>query len=96
MAHLDEAGRKALLDELSGMKFNRAKFKLLRMDPAGRLLYYRNVQHSGEWHTKFVLAGLGAAVTLVEVNHAENDQYRNKQNFEFVNVIVEPTADNRA
>ena len=96
MAHLNETERRALLNDLSGMKFNRAKHRLVRMDPEGRLLYFRNVQQSGEWHTKFVLESLGAEVTLIEVNHAENNQYRNKQNFEFVNVIVEPTADNRS
>jgi len=96
MAHLNETERKALLDELSGMRFWRARFKLRLMDPAGRLLYYRNVQQAGEWHTKYILEGLGTAVTLVEVNHAENNQPRNKQRFEFVNVIVEPTADNRS
>ncbi len=95
MAYLDVAQRKTLLDEISDMKYGRAKFRLLRMDPKGRLAYYRNVQQSGEWHTKFILEGLGTAVTLVEVCHTENNQARNKQKFEFVNVIVEPTADNR-
>ena len=96
MAHLNETQRKALLDQLTGMKFNRAKGKLLRMDPDGRLAYFRNVQQSGEWHTKFILAGLGTAVTLIEVNHAANDQYRNQQKFEFTNIIVEPTLENRS
>ena len=96
MAYLNNAQRKTLLDDLSGMKFNRAKFKLLRMDPDGRLAYFRNVQQTGEWHTKVILDGLGTAVTLVEVNHAENNQARNKQKFEFVNVIVEATPDNRS
>ena len=89
MAIFSESERQALLEELAGMKFNRAKGKLARLDPAGRLLYYRNVQQSDEWHTKFLLEGKGVAVTLVEVSHAANDQARNKQNFEFVNVIVE-------
>ena len=96
MAYLNEGERRALLDELSGMKLWRAKFKLRLLDPKGRLLYLRNVQQSGEWHTKYVLESLGTQVTLVEVNHAENNLPRNKQKFEFVNVIVEPTADNRA
>ena len=95
MAYLNEAERRSLLDELSGMRLWRAKFKLRLMDPKGRLLYLRNAQHAGEWHTKYVLESLGTQVTLVEVNHAENTQYRNNQQFEFVNVIVEPTADNR-
>ena len=89
MATFSQAQRQALLDELSGMKFGRAKGKLARMDPKGRLVYYRNAQQPDEWHTKFVLEGKGIAVTLVEHNHAENDQARNKQNFEFVNVVIE-------
>ncbi len=96
MAYLNEDERRALLDDLSGMRLWRAKFKLRLMDPKGRLLYLRNVQQAGEWHTKYVLESLGAQVTLVEVNQAENNQPRNKQKFEFVNVIVEPTADNRS
>ncbi len=96
MAYLNEGERRSLLDELSGMRLWRAKFKLRLMDPNVRLLYLRNVQQAGEWHTKYVLESFGTQVTLVEVNHAENTQYRNKQKFEFVNVIVEPTADNRS
>lgn len=96
MAYLNEDERRSLLDDLSGMRLWRAKFKLRLMDPKGRLLYLRNVQQAGEWHTKYVLESLGAQVTLVEVNQAENNQPRNKQKFEFVNVIVEPTADNRS
>ncbi len=96
MAYLNEDERRALLDDLSRMKLWRAKFKLRLMDPKGRLLYLRNVQQAGEWHTKYVLESLGTQVTLVEVNQAENNQPRNKQKFEFVNVIVEPTADNRS
>ena len=96
MAYLNEGERRSLLDDISGMRLWRAKFKLRLMDPKVRLLYLRNVQQSGQWHTKYVLESLGTEVTLVEVNHAANDQPRNKQHFEFVNVIVEPTADNRA
>jgi hypothetical protein len=96
MAYLNAGERQLLLDDLKSMKFNRAKFRLLRMDPKGRLAYFRNVQRSGEWHTRVILDSLGTIVTLVEVNHAANDQPRNKQRFEFVNIIVEPTADNHA
>ncbi len=95
MAYLNEQERDKLLDELKDMKFNRAKYRLARMDPKGRLAYYRNVQMSGEWHTKYILEGLGTIVTLVEVNKAENTQAKNKQKFEFVNIIVEPTPGNR-
>lgn len=94
MAYLNEQERDKLLNQLKDMKYGKAKGKLARMDPKGRLAYYRNVQQSGEWHTKFVLEGLGTIVTLVEKLHNQNDQARNKQDFEFVNIIVEPTAEN--
>ena len=96
MAYLNADEREQLLQQLQGMKFSRAKFRLLRMDPKGRLAYFRNVQQTGEWHTRFVLASMGTVVTLVEVNHADNDQPRNKQRYEFVNIIVDPTPDNHA
>ena len=95
MAYLNAQERGKLLDDLKTMKFKRAKNKLARMDPKGRLAYYRNVQAPGEWHTKFILDGLGTIVTLVELNHAENTQARNKQRFEFASVIVEPSPQNR-
>lgn len=95
MAYLNEQERDELLNQLKDMKFNRAKYKLARMDPKGRLAYYRNVQMSGEWHTKYILEGLGTIVTLVETNDAENDKAKNKQNYQFVNIIVEPTEGNR-
>lgn len=96
VAHLNAQQRENLLNQLKEMSFRRAKGKLARLDPAGRLAYYRNVQASGEWHTRFILEGLGAMVTLVEVNHAANDQPRNKQRFEFVNIIIEPLPGNTA
>ncbi len=96
MAYLNAAGRAALLEELSGMRLWRAKFKLRLMDAKCRLVYLRNVQRAGEWHTKYVLGEHGTEVTLVEVNHAANDQARNPQKFEFVDVIVAPTPDNRS
>ena len=95
MAYLNEQERDKLLDQLKNMKFGKAKGKLERIDPKGRLAYYRNVQMSGEWHTKFVLEGMGTIVTLVEKLHNANDQARNKQDFEFVNIIMEPTPDNQ-
>lgn len=95
MAYLNEQERDKLLDELKDMKFNRAKGKLERIDPKGRLVYFRNAQMSGEWHTKFVLEGLGTIVTLVEKNKTANTDAKNKQDYEFVNIIVEPTPGNR-
>jgi len=95
MAFLNEQERDKLLNDLKNMNFNRAKGKLARMDPKGRLAYFRNVQMAGESHTKYILEGLGTVVTLVEVNNAQNTEARNKANYEFVKIIVEPTEANQ-
>ena len=77
------------------MKLWRAKFKLRLMDPKVRLLYLRNVQLAGEWHTKYVLENLRhAGYTGSKSTTPKTRSTANKQKFEFVNVIVEPTADN--
>ena len=94
MSYLNAQERGELLNELKTMSFKRAKGKLARLDPKGRLVYYRNVQASGEWHTRFALEGLGTIVTLVEHSHTQNNQPRNKQRFEFVSVTVEPAPFN--
>ena len=53
--------RDKLLDDLKEMKFNKAKYKLERIDPKGRLVYFRNVQSVGKWMTRFDLNSLGRA-----------------------------------
>lgn len=95
MAYLNEQERDKLMEDLSKMKFGKAKGKLARMDAKGRLVYYRNVQQSGEWHTKYVLEGLGTEVTLIEVNKNQNDSAKNNQDYDFVRIVVEPTAANQ-
>jgi hypothetical protein len=100
MAFLNKQERDQLENELKGMKFGKATGKLRSMDPNGRLVYYRNVQETGEWNTRYELKGLGARVTLVErqvekaakvLNFLKTD----KLTYDLVDVRVEPTPDNR-
>lgn len=97
MAYLTEEDRNKLKAELQDMPFNAASFKLKRMDPKGRLAFYRNSQRVGEWWTRYELVGLGTRVTLVEKHFDQPSEKDNRTNAEFglVDVIVEPTPDNR-
>lgn len=97
MAYLTTEERSKLLNELKNMSFNQANGKLRHIDPHGRLVYYRNAQTTGRWLTRYELTGLGTRVTLVESHSGKATEKANrlKSTFELVDVIVEPTSDNR-
>lgn len=97
MSYLTEEQRAALARDLKQMSFRQANWKVKRMDPHGRLVYYRNAQRSRRWFTRYELAGLGTRVTLVEDHsvHAKPNSALLDSDFELVDVIVEPTPDNR-
>ncbi len=97
MTYLGAEERAALQRELEQLSFRRANGRLKRMDPMGRMAWYRNAQHTGQWTTKYVLVGLGTQVTLVEVNLAKatDKATRVRNEYTLADVIVEPTPDNR-
>lgn len=98
MAYLNSQERAQLLEKLKTMKFNRAKGKLRRMDPKGRMAYYRNAQQTGELVTCFNLEGMGTRVFLIErlkEKPAHGGPAQIRSEYQFVEVIVEPTAENR-
>lgn len=97
MAYLTAGQRAELQSELEQLSFRRANGRLKRMDPMGRMAYYRNAQNTGQWLTRHVLAGLGTQVTLVEVNLAKETSRPTRVRNEYVlaEVIVEATPDNR-
>lgn len=92
MAYLNKQERDELLNELEKAKtFKRIQGKLRRKDPQGRLAYFRNVQETDRWMTRYVLEGLGTQVTLVEKFNLD----RGKRKFDLVEIVVEPTPQNR-
>ena len=97
MAYLTKEQRDALQAELASLSFKQAQGKLKHMDPKGRLAYYRNAQRTDKWMTRWVLTGLGTQVTLVESNIVSDEKKPNriKNDYALVDVIVEPTPDNR-
>jgi hypothetical protein len=96
MPFLNQSERDALTQELKKMPFGPAKRKLRGMDPKGRLVFYRNNQRIGQWLTRFELPSFGIRATLVEAfgMQAKKNGDINSQ-YELVDVVVEPTADNR-
>jgi hypothetical protein len=95
MAFLNKQERENLLDELSKLNFKKAKHKLQRIDPKGRLAYYRNAQESGRWMTRFELAGLGTRVTLVEQFTGTVGEKITENDYEMIEIVVEPHPENR-
>ncbi len=95
MAFLNQQEREQLAAQLRNMDFNKAKNKLLRMDPKGRLAYFRNSQRPDTYHTRFELSGLGTRVTLVERRFVDEQNGKLHSRFVLEDVIVEPTPDNR-
>ncbi len=96
MAYLNADERQKLLDELKRMRFHQAKHKLIRMDPKGRLVYYRNNQNTNKWLTRIDLVSYGTRVTLVEESRLREKNGKTYAEFELTEIIVEPTPDNRS
>jgi hypothetical protein len=91
MAFLTKDERDKLLDEIKNLRFNQIKGRLRGKDTKCRLAYYRNVQETDRWMTRYVLEGLGTQVTLVE----SMDDSTGKTDYKLVEIIVQPTPDNR-
>lgn len=98
MAYLNQQQRESLRHELLGMKYNSAKGKLNGMDPKGKLVYWRNAQRVGEYHTRFDLLSLGTTVTIVEGNETSkpgNFEGVTRKSMDVIDVRVEPLPDNQ-
>jgi len=95
MAFLNQQERDALLDDIKNKKFNQIRGYVYRKDPKARLAYFRNVQESGHWMTRYVLEGLGTKVTVYEAIDEENKGWFNKRKYDITQIVVEPTSENR-
>jgi hypothetical protein len=91
VAYLNKSERDALLEELRGKRFERAQRILVLKDQNVRLKYFRNIQETDRWMTRYVLPDLGTQVTLVEGLKTDGGN----RTFTLNEIIVEPTPDNR-
>lgn len=95
MAFMNKDERDALLDEIKDKKFNQIRGYVHRKDADARLAYYRNVQESGHWMTRYVLEGLGTKVTVYEKINEQDKGWFNKRKYEITQIVIEPTDENR-
>lgn len=91
MAFLNQQEREALLNEIKDLRINQIKGRLLRKDKKARLAFYRNVQETNRWMTRYILESLGTQVTLVE----SLDRSNGKATYKLEEIIVAPTPENR-
>lgn len=91
MAFMNKSERDQLLNEIQSLTFNQIKGRLRSKDKKCRLAYYRNVQETNRWMTRYILQGLGTMVTLVE----SLDDSTGTANYQLVEIVVQPTPDNR-
>jgi len=98
MAYLNAEQRKELAQDLVNQKFNKAKWRLLKMDPKGRLVYFRNTQEVDYLMTRFELPTSGVTVTLYEHPGSKTDPITHKTKVanSMAQVVVEPTPDNKS
>ncbi|MBZ0274739.1 MAG: hypothetical protein K8I60_01260 [Anaerolineae bacterium] len=90
MTYLNEQQRGDLQKELKNMTYDKAKWKLRRMDKDGEMVFYRNAQGGGRWLTRFDLPTLGVRVTLAEIFSTRDKNHKLKAVFDYVDAVVEP------
>lgn len=95
MAFLNQQERDALLEDIKNKKFNQIRGYVYRKDAKARLAYFRNVQETGHWMTRYVLEGLGTQVTVYENANNQNKGLFSRRKYEITKIVVEPTSDNR-
>jgi hypothetical protein len=97
MALLNAQEREALQNELKKLRFGQAQWKLLRLDPVRRLVFFRNNQEAEKWLTRYDLPNSGVRVTLVESYDRSKAKGKNlRADFKLIDAIVEPLANNNA
>ena len=87
----DRAKRQQFLDQIKSQPFRSIKSKLSHVDQKSRLAYWRNAQASGKLMTRYVLPTYGTVVTLIE---EYKQTAKHNAEYDLVEIVVEPTADN--
>jgi hypothetical protein len=97
MSAMDAEQRQKFASELVKMKYNQAKWKLLRMDPEGRIRFYRNTQRVGYLMTSFELPTYNVRATLYEIHSSTTDPLTSKISGDnkLAEVIVEPLDESK-
>jgi hypothetical protein len=81
--------------EVIGMAAGQIRGYTNRKDKDTRLAYWRNVQESGKWMTRYVMDSLGTMVTIYEAIDEKNKGWFNQRKYRIEQIVVEPTTSNR-
>ena len=96
MAYLNKQERDKLAEDIKNKTFQQIRGYVNRKDKKARLAYFRNVQESGKWMTRYVLESFGTQVTVYEAPDEKNaDGKIIQRKFRIDQIVVEPTGDNR-
>jgi hypothetical protein len=95
MAYLNQNERDQMAQDLKDKTRQQIRGYVNGKDAKARLAYWRNVQESGKWMTRYVLESLGTMVTVYEVLEEESKGWFNKRDYKIEQIVVEPTANNR-
>jgi hypothetical protein len=96
VTHLNKNERESLRNDLLKMRFNQAKGKVRGMDTKARLVYLRNVQNVNQWATRYELPSQGVRVTLLEeFDMKEQKSGKLRADYDLIDVLVEPTSENK-
>ena len=95
MAYLNKQERDQMAEDIKDKTRQQIRGYVNGKDPKARLAYWRNVQESGKWMTRYVLETLGTMVTIYEVLDEEPKGWFNKRDYKIEQIVVEPTRSNR-
>ena len=96
MAYLNQQERDQMAQELRDKTRQQIRGYVNGKDKKARLAYFRNVQEPGKWMTRYVLDEFGVMVTIYEVFDEKPHGWFNQRDYRIEQVVVEPTAANRA
>ena len=96
MAFLSKDERDALAEEIKNKNFGQIRGYVHGKDSKSRLAYFRNVQESGKWMTRYVMETLGTMVTVYEDLKEEKKGWFSQRKYEIDKIVVEPTKSNRS
>lgn len=95
MAYLNKEERDKMAEDIKDKTRQQIRGYVNGKDAKARLAYWRNVQESGKWMTRYVLESLGTIVTIYEVLDDKDHGWFSKRDFKIEQIIVEPTPSNR-
>ncbi|MDQ7028173.1 MAG: hypothetical protein Q9P01_11260 [Anaerolineae bacterium] len=95
MAYLNKQERDQMAEEIKDKSPSQIRGYVNGKDKKARLAYWRNVQESGKWMTRYIMDSLGTMVTIYETFDEESKGWFNQRKYRVAQIVVEPSPNNR-